>query len=333
MTQQIPEFKNILVIHFGQLGDVILGLPALTALRRHFDKARITTLLGKPGADIVSLAKVADEIMTVDRVELRDGNKFVSIAKILALVRDIRRRKFDFVIDLNSLSETNLLGFLSGAKHRLYLNRENRSHDWLANFPVRPPLEDKAKHHTDRFLEALEPLGIVGEPRTCHVDPSDESFAETKKYLASQNLESKTLIGLFLGAGHPARRWDVENFVELSLRLTANNQVRVLMLLGPEERDLRHGLDEKVRDSAIIVPEMTLEKFFALISQLKVIVSGDTGPMHLGAIAGAGIVLLSEIGSPDIFRPQIDKLVVLNDKPLAQISVDDVMRAVDKLLM
>ncbi len=332
MAQQIPEFNNILVIHFGQLGDVILGLPALTALRKHFDKARITTLLGKPGADIVSLAHVADEIITVDRVELRDGNKFVSIAKILALVKDIRRRKFDFVIDLNSLSETNLLGFLTGAKYRLYLNRENRSHDWLANFPVRPPLEDKAKHHTDRFLEVLEPLGIVGEPRTRRIEPSDESLADAKNYLTSQNLESKTLIGLFLGAGHPARRWDVENFLELSRRFTANSQVRVLMLLGPEERDLRHGLDEKVRDSAIIVPEMTLEKFFALISQLKVIVSGDTGPMHLGAIAGTGVVLLSEIGSPDIFRPLIEDIIVLDDKPLREISVHDVTEAVGKLL-
>ncbi|MGB7202027.1 MAG: glycosyltransferase family 9 protein [Pyrinomonadaceae bacterium] len=332
MAQHIPEFNNILVIHFGQLGDVILGLPALTALRKHFDRAQITALLGKPGADIVALANVADEIVMVDRVALRDGNKFVSIAKILALVKDIRRRKFDFVIDLNSLSETNLLGFLTGAKYRLYLNRENRSLDWLANFPVRPPLEDKAKHHTDRFLEVLQPLGITNAPRTCRVEPSDESLAEVKKYLASQDLDGRDLVGLFLGAGHPTRRWNIENFIELARVLSANDKIRVLVLFGPEERDLRGGLENKFGDTATIVPEMPLSIFYALLSQLKVLVSGDTGPMHLGAIAGARIVLLSEIGSPDIFRPLIDKLVVHDDKPLGEISVGEVANAVDKLL-
>lgn len=332
MVQQIPEFKNILVIHFGQLGDVVLGLPALKAIRKRFPNARITTLLGKPGADIVELARIADDIISVDRVALRDGNRFVSIAKVLALVKNIRRRRFDFVIDVNSLSETNLLGFLSGAKHRLYLNRENRSLDWLARFPARPPLEDKSKHHTDRFLEFLEPLGIVDEPRTCHVEPSKQFLAEAKDYLASQNPDGRMLVGLFLGAGHPTRRWSVENFAKLSRRLSANEKVRVLVLLGPEERDMRDGLENKLGDSAIIVPEMSLNAFYALLSQLKVLVSGDTGPMHLGAIAGAGIVLLSEVGSPNIFRPLIKQLVVLDEKPLAEISVGEVVKAVDSLL-
>jgi ADP-heptose:LPS heptosyltransferase len=333
LTQQIPEFKNILVIHFGQLGDVVLGLPALKAIRKRFPNARITTLLGKPGGDIVALAKTADEIITVDRVALRDGSKITSIARIFALVKDIRRRKFDFVIDLNSLYETNLIGFFSGAEYRLYLNRENRSLDPLASFPKKPPLEDKSKHHTDRFLEVLEPLGVTHEPRTCRVEPSDEALADAKKYLASQNLAGKSLVGLFLGAGHPTRRWRLENFVELSRELAKNDKTRVLLLLGPEESDLREGLENQFVGSAIVVPEIPLTTFYALLSQLRVLVSGDTGPMHLAAIAGAGIVLLSEIGSPDIFRPLIEKLVVLEDKPLAEISVDEVAGAVAKLLV
>jgi len=332
LVQQIPEFRNILVIHFGQLGDVVLGLPALAAIRKHFPKANITILLGKPGRDIIALTKNADELIEVDRVTLRDGNKFTSMSRILSLIKDIRRRKFDFVLDLNSLYETNLLGFFSGAKYRLYLNRENRSLDWLARFPTRPPVEDKSKHHTDRFLEVLEPLGITNEPRNCHVEPSEESLAEAKRYLTSQNLQDKTLIGLFLGAGHITRRWHIEKFVELSRALSEDDKIRVLILLGPEERDLRHGLENKFGNSAIVVPEMSLMKFYALLSQVKVLVSGDTGPMHLGAIAGSRIVLLSEIGSPNIFRPLIDRLVVLDDKPFAEISIDDVMSAVAKLL-
>src|ERR687889_2474808 len=114
------EARNILVIDFGQLGDVILSLPALAAVRRRFPRARVTVAVGKPGRQVVELSGAADEVLVVDRVALRDGFAPLSIARIARIVQEVRRRRFDFVIDLHSLSETNLLGFLSGAPSRLY---------------------------------------------------------------------------------------------------------------------------------------------------------------------------------------------------------------------
>src|SRR3954453_16049255 len=98
--------RNILVIDFGQMGDVMLSLPALAALRQRFPRARITVAVGKPGKQIVELTGSADEALVVDRGQLRGGFAPASIFKIARLVKEIRRRKFDFVIDLHSLSET-----------------------------------------------------------------------------------------------------------------------------------------------------------------------------------------------------------------------------------
>src|SRR5437588_882088 len=106
--------RNILVIDFGQLGDVIMSLPALRAIREHFPQARITVAVGKPGAEVIELSRHADSTLAVDRVALRDGFKPWSVLRILRIVQDVRHKGFDFVIDLHSLSETNLLGFLSG---------------------------------------------------------------------------------------------------------------------------------------------------------------------------------------------------------------------------
>ena len=92
--------SNILVIDFGQLGDVVLSLPALRAIRQRFPKARITVAVGKPGAEIVNLSGYADSTLVVDRVALRDGVKLVSIGRLIKLVKEVRQRKFDFVIDL-----------------------------------------------------------------------------------------------------------------------------------------------------------------------------------------------------------------------------------------
>ncbi len=94
---------------------------------------------------------------------------------------------------------------------------------------------------------------------------------------------------------------------------------------------MRDGLDEVFGGAAIVVDEMPLCDFLAMLSFLKVLAVGDTGPMHLGAVAGTGIVLLSELGSPTFFRPLIDNLRVLDDRPLAQITVDQVEAAVSEL--
>jgi heptosyltransferase-1 len=290
-------------------------------------------MLGKPGADIVLLAGVSDDQILVDRVELRDGAKTASIAKILSLVRLVRGRKFDLVIDLNSLYETNLLGYLSGAKYRLYANRENRSLDRLSYFPVKPPAEDKSLHHTDRYLAVLEPLGIRDSRRSIKVSPTDESLKEADDILESFAKKGKRFIGFFLGAGHPTRRWSIENFVEVAGRLSTEPETTLLVLLGPEERDLRPGLAEKFGNDAVVLDELPLMTFFAILSRLDVLVSGDTGPMHLGAAAGAGIVLLSQLGSPLYFRPIIDKLRVIEDRPLAEITVSQVENAVKELLV
>lgn len=326
------NFQNILVIDFGQLGDVVLSLPALKAIRLRFPAAKITLLLGQPGSDIIRIAGVSDEQILVDRVELRDGSKLRSGTRIIQLVRQIRGRKFDFVIDLHSLSETNILGYLSGAKWRLYANRENRSLDRLSRFPERPPREDKSKHHFERYFDVLLPLGIEKGDRDFRLRPPPQDLTKADELLHSLDIANKTLIGLFLGAGHPSRRWNLDNFVELARRLAEDPHNQILVLLGPEERDMRPGLTERFGVSAIVIEEMPLVSFFAFLSRLSVFVSGDTGPMHLAAIAGAGIVLISQAGAPDIFLPLTRNIVVLDRYPLGQLPVEDVESAVVALV-
>jgi ADP-heptose:LPS heptosyltransferase len=148
--------RNILVIDFGQLGDVVMSLPALRAIRNRFPNARITVAVGKPGKELLSLSGYADEILEVDRIGLRDGPTLISIGRVAKFVSQVRKAKYDFVIDLHSYYETNILGFLSGAAHRLYSRRENRSLDFLSNFKPRPQKEPTGAHLVDRYLELLK---------------------------------------------------------------------------------------------------------------------------------------------------------------------------------
>ncbi len=329
MVKSVSDFNNILVIHFGQLGDVVLGLPALRALRERFADSRLTLLISKAVAEVVKMADLADDYIVVDRVELRDSNKFWSIVQAVKLVRSVRSRRFDLVVDLNSLYETNLLGFLSGAKTRLFENRERRSIDLLST--LKPPPEDKQKHHTDRYLSVLEPLGILNASRTVSVAPQPNELEAVDLYLKALGIYDKRRIGLFLGAGHPTRRWGIENFSQLASQLSVKKDCRVLVLLGPEEKELRIGLQDRFGETAKVVDEMRLTRFYALLSRLEVLVTGDTGPMHLGAIAGAGIVLLSEKDTTQVYRPLITKLSVIEDRTFDEITPERVLESVNSI--
>lgn len=328
MAQQHSEFENVLVIHFGQLGDVVLGLPALRAIRERFADARVTLLVGKATVQIAKLANVADEYIVVDRVELRDGNKLHSIGKILRLVREIRSRKFDLVIDLHSLSETNLLGFLAGIKHRLYANRKGRSLDRLSNFPVKPLPEDRMKHAAIRYMDVIRPLGIYDVEPVLDLEPAAADIDELKAVLEGYDIAGASLVGMFLGAGHPSRRWPLQKYAELAARLAPREDTRILVFLGPEELDLLPAVRDAFPPSAVILDELKLLPLFAALSFLKVLVSNDTGPTHLAAATSAWIVLISQDSAPNEFLPLTNRLCVIRGGRIDEIGVDEVYNAV-----
>ncbi len=319
--------ENILIIHFGQLGDVILSLPSFFAIREKFADAKITVLVGKASAEMIELAGFADDKIVVDRVKLRDSGKLWSIGEILKLAKEIRRRKFDFIIDLHSLAETNLLGFFSGAKQRLYINRENRSLDFLGNFSPKPPLEDKSKHAADRYLDVLQSLSIENPRRFVQISPPP-SAQETIEHLWSEKkLVGKKLVGFFPGAGHPSRRWQLDNFAELAKQIERTENLQTMVFLGPEEIEMRGEVKEKFPAATLIVDKLTLSQLAAAMMRLAVLVSNDTGAMHVGALVGTPIVLLLDERAPSSYLPLTEKLRVINHGKLDEISVGEVYRA------
>lgn len=323
MAQAHPEYKNILVIHFGQLGDVVLGMPAFKAIRERFQDAHITAIVGKVPDQVVRLSGLMDEVVMVDRVDLRDGPKLRSIAKIIALTRMVRSRKIDLVVDLHSLAETNILAFLSKAKHRLLANRENRSLDRLSNFQPKPPLEDKTKHLSERYMDVLSPLGIDGPAGTFLLRGSAEDAAFVTTKLAETDRKT---VGLFPGAGHPSRCWPLENFAALAERLSAED-IRPAVFLGPEEAGMRDKVAEIFPDETVIVDGLSIPQFIAAAARLDAFVTNDTGPMHLAACAGAPIVLLLDEQAPITYLPLTDEISIIQSGNIAEITVDEAYAA------
>ncbi|HEY2962716.1 MAG TPA: glycosyltransferase family 9 protein [Pyrinomonadaceae bacterium] len=325
--------RNILVIDFGQLGDVVLSLPALRAIRERFPRARITVAVGKPGGEIVKLSGYANEVLEVDRVGLRDGNKLISIGRIFKFVGQVRKAKFDFVIDLHSLSETNLLGFLSGAPQRLYARRPGRSLDYLANFSPRPPREAKEAHAVDRYLDVIKPLGIENAPRFPLLKTAPAANTAVETLLKKESANAGTLlVGVFPGAGHDSRRWPVEYFAEIADHLIRNERVRVIVFAGPEERALLPQMRPLFPPSTIFLDRLTIPQLASAQARLTLFISNDTGPVHIAAAVGTPVVVIMDRPDLHSFTPVGDQHRLIFGREITQISVREVYQAAREVL-
>jgi ADP-heptose:LPS heptosyltransferase len=325
--------RNILVIDFGQLGDVVMSLPALRAIRGKFPYAKITVAVGKPGKELLSLAGFADEILEVDRVSLRDGPTLISIGRIAKLVAQVRKQKFDFIIDLHSYYETNILGFLSGAPHRLYSRRENRSLDFLGNFKPQPARERTTAHLVDRYLDLLKSIGIQDPPRTPVLRTRSADDLAVEGLLKKEKAQSGELLaGIFPGAGNVSRLWPLEKFAEVADHLIRNDRVRVIVFAGPEERQLVPQMRSVFPARTIFFDRLTIPQLASAQARLTLFISNDTGPAHIAAAVGTPVVVVMDRPEPNSYMPIGDQNRFIGGAKITEIPVADVYRAAHEII-
>jgi ADP-heptose:LPS heptosyltransferase len=329
-VNDIRNFQNICIIDLGQLGDVLLSFPAIVAIRKRFPTARITVIAGKIPAQFIGKLGLVDDVMPIDRIALLKGNKFRSIGQIFKFVAEVRRRKFDFVIDLHSLSESNLLGFLSGARKRLFANRFGRSLNWLSNFRPAPPVEDKSIHLADNYLAVLRPLGIDEAERFVKIDTIAGEAGVAAK--AALTRDKNTVVGMVIGAGHPSRRWPLERFADLARALVDSGDIRIAVFLGPEEENEAGEVKTLFPESTTVVTGLDLVELAAAFSKVDLVVSNDTGPPHLAALVGTPIVLIIDERGPLRYLPMSRDIEVVRSGIIDDIEVEEVFAAVEHSL-
>jgi ADP-heptose:LPS heptosyltransferase len=329
----MPEPKRILVLNMGQLGDLVMSLPAVAAIRARFPRAQLTVMTGIAAGQAMELAGLADRVIAVDRVALRDGSTMKSLRRIAQLVRETRRARYDMVIDLHSLSETNLLGYLSGAPLRLFANRGGRSLDLLGSIPSPPG--DRERHLVDFYLDVLAPLGVAGASREPRLPTRPEDDETIDRLLASHGVKSdRPLVGIFPGAGNALRQWPLERFAEVGARLTRDDKAHIVLLLGPEERGLKEQARALFSEEAIVVEPSSLSELASAAARLDLLISNDTGPMHVAAAMGTPVVVIStKLHRVNrVYMPVGEHHKIVQHSTIAEISSREVYEAAHSVL-
>lgn len=276
------EPKKILLIKPGAIGDLLHISPTVHALKKRFPDAGIDIMVSSRGT--VCLFENSPHIRKVLYFDRKGEHRAWS--RFRALWQDVRREGYDLVINFQR----------STLKVWLLV---------LAAFPCRVLVYHKTRqrtvHAVSNHLETVAPLGI--DPNSVKLDlemflsGEDEAFAE--KLIADKDLVGKRLLALNLGASHAVNRWPVEHFAALADLLFQESGVAVLLVGGSADRELADRVRVLLTAPVVdLVGKTSLLQLGAVLQRCEVVVSGDTGPMHLATAVGTPVVALFGAADP-----------------------------------
>ena len=286
---------NILIIKLRYIGDVLLATPTLRALKAARPDVRVTMMVNRGTEGVLSGNPDIDEILTLDKGSL--------VAK-LRLILELRRRRFDTVIDLTDGDRSAFFSWISGASVRIGFNDEHRRRGicYSAVVPPQPGL----RHRIDRDLAALKSLGVPASETQPKLWLTEEDEAGVDQLLDRLGIRrERAIIILQPGARYWFKAWPAERFAELADRLSSEYKCEVLIGGSRDEEALAQRIHESATSRPVsIAGQTTLKQFAAIAKRASLFVGNDSGAMHIVAAVGTSMVALFGPSNPVEWGPR-----------------------------
>jgi lipopolysaccharide heptosyltransferase I len=288
---------KVALVKLSALGDVIHALPVARALRRAYPHAELSWLVEAREAAVLREHPDLDHVISVDTRGWRGrlGREARSLwADLRELRGRLRARRFDVAVDAQGLLKSGIITRLTGAPVRVGFGAarcKERVSALFTNRHVIPP--PAAAHVVEQNLALLGALGIPGGAPEFLIPPRPEAQRRMDEFLVEAGWKpGDRLVALNPGAGQPRKQWAPARYAAVGERLGAEAGARVLLLWGPAEshlaREIALGMRGPGRGAArpLLAPPTDLDELTALLRRAQLMVSGDTGPLHLAAALG-----------------------------------------------
>ncbi len=284
------EINKILIIKLRGIGDVILSTVILDNLKEKFPDAQIDFLTEKPSVTVL------EELPHINNVILFNRNS--SFKRFLQLT-EIRKRKYDLVIDLFSNPATALITFFSGAKYRAGFPYRGRRYAYNIYGPP-----ERAKYHAaDLHLELLKEAGIKIYSKNLFVGLTNKDYTFANNFFSGNGFENYFTVGIIPSGGWPSKKCDPEKFAEIADALVEEFSARILILWGPGDLEDSKKIQELMANTSVLAPNTTLREMGALISKCDMVIANDSGPMHLAVAVGTPVLSLHGPTDPKLQGP------------------------------
>lgn len=338
-----PSRPRVLISRMSAIGDTILTTPVACRLREALPDAHLSWVVEEKSAKFIDGHPALDETVILPR------GWFTSPAGIAEARHQLAPLRPDAAIDCQSNTKSALACWLSGASLRIGLKGKHGAElsPWLNNRLVRP----RRPHVTDRSLELLTPLGFsaADEPYEAvswnlPVCPGAEQ--SVRAWAPIESNDGFAVINP--GATWDSKLWEMDRFGELAGRLGERRALPTVVVWGGDrERAWAEEIVAKSGGWATLAPPTSLTELAALLRQARLVVSSDTGPMHLAVAVGAPTVGLHGVTRPEDCGPYGSPHEAVlkryqsggrrarrraDNAAMREISVDDACRACERVL-
>lgn len=321
---------RILIVRLSALGDIVHALPVLAAIKRAKPDAQVDWLVEDNYAPILALATGLTRRVIVRARANREtpgSMAFSGGAGYLRAARYLRAQRYDLALDLQGLLKSAVWARVSGAHRVVGFDRAHLREELAASFysetvtPVRQSgsqavgpsgrqaVGPSGDHVIQKNLSILSALQIrpdaIELPLVAHASADATAAIDT----AGGSLQ---FIVLNPGAAWPNKRWPPERFGALAAALRDRTGLRSLVTWGPSERDLANAVVIASSGAASLAPPTSVSDLAALMRSAALVISGDTGPLHIAAAVGTPIVGLFGPTRPERNGPWDPRDVVIS---------------------
>lgn len=301
---------NILIVKLSAIGDVVHTLPALAALRRRYPRAFITWVVEEAAADLIKDHPYLNQVLISYRKRwLRDLKKghLKTFGEIRNFIKELRSRRYDLVIDFHGLLKSSVIVFLASGERKIGFDSMQELSGLFIDEKVP---EDMQKHAVDRYLDLVRYLDnkermLLPSGGSCHAPYAPEGSKENREFLipvfeaqekrVAQLRSANGLEGKFVALNPMAlwktKLWDDKGFACLCDRIVGEFKMPVVFT-GTKKKDIISIQTLMSAPSVNLAGETSLRELACLYRQAELVITTDSGPMHIAAAMGTPVVAL-----------------------------------------
>ncbi len=307
----MEKLKRILIIQTAFLGDVVLTIPLIMAAKKAFPDAYLGVMVIPAVREILANNPDIDEIIVYDK-----KGKDRSWMAFRDLVVKIKAHHFNVAILPHRSLKSALLCFLARIPRRIGFVVAAGSFLYTDKVPYK---QSPKIHEIDRNLDLLKPLGVKDRKSNISLDPGKEAINHVLELCNEYEIKPADLvIGINPGSVWPTKRYATENFAALADRLSQELKATIIIIGSPADVQVADKMVRQMRETAInLAGRTTLLQMVALMKRLNLLVTNDSGAMHVAVAMGVPVVAIFGATTQSLgFYPYSTKdIVVEKDLP------------------
>jgi lipopolysaccharide heptosyltransferase I len=333
--------KHILITRLSAIGDCILTIPLAVAAKRLWPNCKLTWVVDCAAEQLLRDHPCIDQLIRIEKGWLKSPSTWIYLRE------ELQSQGFDLVLDPQGLTKSAALGWLSGAKCRVGFDFSHARE--LAPFLANRRVKRTQRHMADTYLQLLSPWMQYTAGSGQFEMPVYTAAAERASAILDElDLRHRAWVAMNPGAGWNTKQWPVERYGQLARGIfEETGHDSIVFWAGHDERLMANVIAEESRGAARVAPATNLCEIFEMLRRTSLLVSGDTGPLHMASAVGTPAVSLhgptwaDECGpygnrhvavqSP---MPQLSKKLVRRGPNIAMqaIELSEVQRACQKML-